>query len=200
LMGGALQRPQDQVAKTRFKLWWGLIGWPVEYAAGLLDIKLDCTELLRSGEAEDEEAGAASRAMTMMSKRFRDKEFKAQQVVLWLSAVNSEVEESAEQAQELAAALGELAGKPIEKPTALGIGKLFQTHITNRSVWIDNGKRSAILRKIEGHQANKYRIGIQQPAGNAQARAEAEVRTSQDADQTSSSSQDEGKAQGEPLF
>ena len=36
LLGGVLQRPQGQVAKTRFKTWWGLIGWPVEYAAGLL--------------------------------------------------------------------------------------------------------------------------------------------------------------------
>ena len=50
LLGGVLQRPQGQVAKTRFKTWWGLIGWPVEYAGGLLGINVDCTELLRAGE------------------------------------------------------------------------------------------------------------------------------------------------------
>jgi hypothetical protein len=114
--------------------------------------------------------------------------------------MNSGVAESAEQAQELAAALGELAGKPIEKPTALGIGKLFQKHLTNRSVWIDNGKRSAILRKDSGHQANQYRIEIQQITGNAQARAEGNVGTSQDAGRTSTSSQGEGTAESDPLF
>jgi hypothetical protein len=49
LVGGILQRPQGQVAKTRFKAWWGLIGWSMEYAASLLGVKLDCTELLRAG-------------------------------------------------------------------------------------------------------------------------------------------------------
>jgi hypothetical protein len=47
LLGGVLQRPPGQVAKTRFKNWWALVGWPVEYAAGLLGINVDCTELLR---------------------------------------------------------------------------------------------------------------------------------------------------------
>jgi hypothetical protein len=200
LVGGALRRPDDQVAKTRFKDWWKLIGWPVEYAAGLLDIRLDCTELLRSGEAEDEDASAASRVLTILSKRWRDKEFKAQQVVLALSAVNSLVNESAEQAQELAAALGELAGKPIEKPTALGIGKLFQKHLTNRPVWIDNGKRFAILRKDSGHQENRYKVEIPQPTGAAQARAETGGGTSQNEGQTSSSSHGEGTVKSKPLF
>ena len=77
LIGGALQRPQGQVAKTRFKFWWGLIGWPIEYAAGLLNIKLDCTELLRADESEDEEAGAASRVMAIFYKRWGVKTFTA---------------------------------------------------------------------------------------------------------------------------
>jgi hypothetical protein len=200
LIGGVLRRPEGQVAKTRFKDWWGLIGWSVEYAASLLGIKPDCTELLRASEDEDEDASAASQVLTILSKRWRDKEFKAQQVVLALSAVNSAVDESAEQAQELAAALGELAGKPIEKPTALGIGKLFQKHLTNRPVWIDNGKRIAILRKDSGHQENRYKVEILQPTGTAQARAETGGGTSQDARQPSSSSQDEGTAQSDPFF
>ena len=118
LVGGILQRPQGQAPKTRFKAWWGLIGWPVEYAASLLGVKLDCTELLRAGEAEDEDASAASRVLTILKKRWGDKAFKAQSVVVALSAANSFVDESAEQAQELAAALGELAGEAFDKPTA----------------------------------------------------------------------------------
>ena len=105
LIGCALQRPQGQVAQTRFKFWWGLIGWPIQYAAGLLNIKLDCTELLRAGKSEDEEAGAASRVMAIFYKRWGVTRFTASQVMLALDAANSMVEESAEQAQELAAAM-----------------------------------------------------------------------------------------------
>jgi hypothetical protein len=53
LIGGGLLRPRAQIAKTRFKLWWDLIGWPVEYAASLLGINVDCTELLRAGESAE---------------------------------------------------------------------------------------------------------------------------------------------------
>jgi len=167
LIGGVLCRPQAQVAKTRFKLWWGLIGWPVEYAASLLDINLDCAELLRSGEAEDEDASAASRVLAILRNRWGDKAFTAQKVVLALSAANSMVEESAEQAQELADALGDLAGKVTDKPTARSIGKLFQKHLTNRPAWIENGNAVAVLRKVSGHEANQYKVEIQrQPTGN----------------------------------
>src|SRR5262249_55537499 len=38
LMAGALNRPRQQEAKTRFKAWWSLIGWPMEYAASLVGI------------------------------------------------------------------------------------------------------------------------------------------------------------------
>jgi hypothetical protein len=174
LVGGILQRPQGQVAKTRFKAWWGLIGWPMEYAASLLDVKLDCTELLRAGEAQDEDASAASRVLTILRKRWGDKAFKAQNVALALSAANSMIDKSAEEAAELADALGELIGKTLEKPTARSIGKLFQKHLTNRPAWIDGGNCVAVLRNNSNDRANEYRVEIlQQPAGDENAWAEA---------------------------
>jgi hypothetical protein len=132
LIGGALQRPQHQVAKTRFKIWWGLIGWPVEYAAGLLGIEVDCAELLRAGEFAEEEASAASRALTVMEEFWGDKPFTTRDVVLALADLNSLVEDCAARAEALSDALGELVGKVLEKPTARSIGKLFQKHLTNR--------------------------------------------------------------------
>src|SRR6476469_3206086 len=84
LCGGVLQRPHAQVAKTRFKTWWGLIGWPVEHAASLLNIKLDCSELLRAGEAGEEEAGAASRVLTVLREEWPGKRFTTRDVVLFL--------------------------------------------------------------------------------------------------------------------
>ena len=161
LIGGVRCRPEDEVTKTRFKLWWELIGWPVEHAAGLLDIGVDCTELLRSGEAEDEEASAASRVLAIFRKRWGDRPFTAQKVVVALSTANSMVDESAEQAQELADALSELAGKTLDKPTSRSIGKLFQRHLTNRPAWIEDGNTVAVLRKESGHEANQYKVEIQ---------------------------------------
>ena len=91
-----------------------------------------------------------------------------------------------------------MAGKTIERPTARYIGKLFQKHLTDRPVWIDNGKLTAILRKDSDHQENRYNVEILQPTAAAQARADTD--TSQDAGQTSSSSKAEDTAEREALF
>jgi len=163
LKGGASERPTDQIAKTRFKIWRTSVGWSVEHAARLLGIDLDCSELLRAGEAEDQDASAASRVLTILWKRWSDKTFTARQVKLALDAANSVVEASAEQAQALADAIAELADKPIDKLTAQGIGKLFQKSLTNRPAWID-GDVIAVLRKASSdHQENRYRVEVQLP-------------------------------------
>jgi hypothetical protein len=198
LIGGAVRRPEAQVAKTRFKVWWAVIGWPVEYAAELLDIKLDCTELLRSNESKEEEASATSRVLTVLRERWKDRSFTSRDVALVLEQMTTATGKTAEQAEELFEALGELAGKTLERPTARYIGKLFQRHVTDRPVWIDNGKLTAILRKDSHHQENRYRVEILQPAAAAQARAD--TGTSRDAGQTSSSSQAEDTAESEALF
>ena len=158
LVGGALSRPKDQVAKTRFKTWWGLIGWPVEYAASLLGINVDCTELLRAGEAGEEEASATSRVLAILKKRWNGNTFTTRNVVQELVKTNSPLEHEAERAAELADALGELIGKVLENPTARSIGKLFQKHLTNRAAWIDDGNGTAILRKISGKRENEYKV------------------------------------------
>jgi len=168
LIGGALLRPQAQVAKTRFKLWWGLVGWPVEYAAGLLGINVDCTELLRAGESTEEEASAASRVLAILKKRWDGRGFTTRDVVKELEKANAMIEDGAERATDLADALGELIGKALENPTARSIGKLFQKHLTNRPAWIEDGNGVAVLRKISGDRANEYKIETPgKPTGDA---------------------------------
>jgi hypothetical protein len=169
LIGGALLRPQAQVAKTRFKLWWDLIGWPVEYAAGLLGINFDCTELLRAGESGEEEASATSRVLAILRERWNGKTFTTHDVVLALTKTTTGFKD-AERAAELADALGELIGKTFENPTARSLGKLFQKHLTNRPAWIDEGNCVAVLRKIPGSRANEYKIEI--PGDGKPGRAE----------------------------
>jgi hypothetical protein len=181
LVGGVLQRPQDQVAKTRFKVWWNIIGWPAEYAAGLLGIRLDCTELLRAAESEEEEASATSRVLTILSERWPEKTFTARDVALALEVTDVAVlDYGPEQATELLDALSELAGKTLEMPTAKAIGKLFQKHLTNRPAWIGDGDAIAILKKVKGHEANQYTIEIQrQPGGDQRPGAPEETEIAQ---------------------
>ena len=42
LIAGALNCPKQQEPKTRFKTWWNLVGWPMEYAAGLIGTTVNC--------------------------------------------------------------------------------------------------------------------------------------------------------------
>ena len=169
LVGGAVNRPRDQSAKTRFKVWWNLIGWTVEYAAGLLDIAVDCTELMRSGEFGEEEASAAARVLTILREYWGDKQFATIEVVLALAEVNCGTEEAVVRAEALSDALGELIGKTLEKPTARSLGKLFQKHLTNRSAWIDAGNAVATLRRIAGHETNHYKVQVSVPGQSASA-------------------------------
>jgi len=167
LIGGALARPDGQVAKTRFKLWWGLIGWPVEYAAGLLGIELDCTELLRSGEAAEEEASATSKVLTILGQEWQGKWFTTRDVVMFLKERHSLLDDdTGTRADALFDALSELIGKPLENPTARSLGKLFQKHLTNRPAWIDDESRVAVLRKVpadKNKDGNKYEVATPTP-------------------------------------
>jgi hypothetical protein len=65
LIAGALARPSVE-AKTRFKTWWSLVGWSMEYAAGVSGVTAIARELMRIGEVGDEEATAASAALSIL--------------------------------------------------------------------------------------------------------------------------------------
>ncbi len=161
LVAGALNRPPNQEAKTRFKGWWTLVGWPMEYAAGLLGINVDCTELMRAGEAGDEEASATSAALTILFEVFATEKFTAKDVIKVIEpkdikwADPAAVDEAAKaQAEALADALGELDGRRLDRPTAHKIGKLFQKRLVGRPALIADGQ-IATLRRTKDHEENK---------------------------------------------
>jgi hypothetical protein len=166
LIAGARNRPPHQEAKTRFKTWWSLVGWPVEYAAKLACITLDCTELFRSGEDADEDAAAVSTALRICGEIWKDQYFTAGAVARELAcAASCDDLIIDERAIALADALGELAGtgKHLEKLTAHSIGKLFQKRLVDRPAWTKNDQTIAILRRSPGHQENKYRVELLSP-------------------------------------
>jgi hypothetical protein len=160
LIAGTQNRPKQQEARTRFKTWWNFVGWPMEYAAGLIGVTVNCTELMRAGEVGDEEASAASAALTIMREIWGDDAFTAMDVVKAMTLETHLEDADTAKAEALADALGELVGKRLDKPTGYSIGKLFQKRLTGRPAWIGNGQVVATLKKSEGHNANTYRIDV----------------------------------------
>src|SRR6516165_3793495 len=159
LFAGALNRPKQQEARTRFKTWWNLVGWSMEYAASLIGTTVNCTELMRAGEAEDEEASAVSMALTIMLGIWGEGTFTSMDVV---KAMMLEMHpEDAE--KPICDALGELVGKRLDRPTAHSIGKLFQKRLVGRPAWIGDRQAVATLKKSTGHNANTYRIDVSVP-------------------------------------
>jgi hypothetical protein len=175
LIAGALARPPSQEAKTRFKTWWSLVGWPAEYAAGLIGVNVDCTALMRAGEVGDEEASAASAALTVLHDIWGDRKFTTKEVVqamtvdapfgAWSTKSNNEKA----RAETLADALGELVGKRLDRPIAHSLGKLFQKRLVGRPAWIGDGQMVAVLRKYTGHDENSYRVEVSTAATSAEA-------------------------------
>jgi hypothetical protein len=164
LIAGALNRPKQQEAKTRFKTWWSIVGWSMEYAADLIGTTVDCTELMRAGEVGDEEASAVSAALTIMREIWGDSAFTSSDVVKamtpeWSTPTDTETADKAK-AEALTEALNELVGKRLERPTAHSIGKLFQKRLVERPAWLGDGETSARLRKFKGHNANACRIEV----------------------------------------
>jgi hypothetical protein len=168
LVAGALNRPKQQEVKTRFKTWWNLVGWSMEYAASLIGTTVNCTELMRAGEVGDEEASAASAALTIMREIWGDGAFTAMDVVKamtpemqWSAPTKEDADKA--KAEAIADALGELVGKRLDRPTAHSIGKLFQKRLVGRPAWIGDGQAVATLKKSTGHNANTYRIVVSVP-------------------------------------
>ena len=160
LIAGALNRPKQQEAKTRFKTWWKYVGWPMEYAASLLGIEVDCTELMRAGEAEDEEALAVSAVLTIMREIWRDRTFTAMDVVEAMTPGTHMDHSDTAKAETLADALAELAGRRLERPSARSIDKFLGNRLVRRPAWIGDGQTVATLKKSVGHNANTYRIHL----------------------------------------
>ena len=167
LIAGALNRPKQQEAKTRFKTWWSIVGWPMEYAAGMLGTTVNCTDLMRAGEVGDEEASAASAALTILREIWGGGAFTAKDVVkamtpavsAWSTPTNLEDANKAK-AEAIADALGELVGRRLDRPTAHSIGKLFQKRLVGRPAWIGDGQTVATLLKFTGHGENTYRVDV----------------------------------------
>jgi hypothetical protein len=185
LIYGCRSRPADQVAKTRFKDWWSLCGWPVELGASLIGEKIDCAALLAAGESIDEETCAAGAVLSILKSEFGLREFTAKDIVKILeegvpTAFGMYVSEAAkEKAERLIDALGEMLGKRLVRPTPGTVGILLKNRLVDRPTYIDGSNTAAALKVRSEKHTNHYHIDLLPDAGGKHASPDpAPVKTS----------------------
>lgn len=65
-----LEQPRDAACKTRFKLWWRLIGSAIEHAAELDGKRVDFQALFLGQERDDEETNTLAALLTALRKEW----------------------------------------------------------------------------------------------------------------------------------
>src|SRR5262245_35352966 len=65
-----LKGPRDTEGKTRFKMWWRLVGSAVEHAAKLSGHELDFQKLFVTQEEDDEESTSLGEVLEIMRKKW----------------------------------------------------------------------------------------------------------------------------------
>jgi hypothetical protein len=172
---GCRNRPAGQVAKTRFKTWWSLVGWPAELAASLIGVDLNFDTVFKATEAQDSKAAGIVTALHLLNNTFGEKWFRARDIRTILdqgalaratflrTGVNNEA------AIRVAAAflemVEELTGKRNGIPITNIIGKAL-VGITDRPVNLDDTTRGILRTRLhDGNNEFSVEIRKKGPAG-----------------------------------
>ena len=75
-----LKEPEDAAGKTRFKMWWRMVGSAVEFAASQIGHELDFKTLFIEQEADDEESASLADVLEILDKWWPDQKFGARDV------------------------------------------------------------------------------------------------------------------------
>jgi hypothetical protein len=75
-----LRKPHFAPAKTRFKLWWRVVGAAIENASKCVDQKIDFQTLFLDQESDDEDSASLADTLHILNKRWPDGTFKAADV------------------------------------------------------------------------------------------------------------------------
>ena len=161
LIAGARNRQPNEIAKTRFKTWWRLVGWPVEYAAKLMGENFDCDQLIKASETVDPDVLAIATVLSTFLANWGTNRFTARDIVQKLPGEYSISTSPQDKGEALFEALSELLGKPLNRPTARSIAKLLQRRLIGHPVWI--GNEIATLRVLPNHEANEYWVELAPP-------------------------------------
>jgi hypothetical protein len=158
---GCRNRPEGQVAKTRFKTWWSLVGWPTELAASLIGVELNFDTVFKATEAQDSKAAGIVTALQLLNNTFAEKWFRSRDIRIILDqgelarATFQRTGVNNEAAIRVSAAflemVEELTGKRNRSPITKIIGKAL-VGITDRPVNLDDTTRGILRTRL--HDGN----------------------------------------------
>jgi hypothetical protein len=149
-----LKQPRNAPMKTRFKMWWRLVGSAVEHAASLAnpDREVDFQKLFLAREDEDEDSTSLADALEIMLQKW-SAQFDAADVAKFINVQPQTDQYGAPRtADPSAASLREFlypGALPNQMPTPKSVGKLLKKHVDEP---VKAGERTLILRKhVDSH-------------------------------------------------
>lgn len=83
-----LDAPRNAEAKTRFKMWWRIVGAAIEHAAGAIGQTVDFKTLFAEQDEEDEDAASLADALETLARHFSTRIFKAHEVARIVNSDN----------------------------------------------------------------------------------------------------------------
>ena len=155
-----LKAKRDAAGKTRFKMWWRLVGSAVENAAKLTGHELNFQKLFISQEEDDEESASLADMLEVLVTRWPDKQFMASAVAGMINDRNKSEAGQIVRDFLLPGAMAEYAF------TSKAVGRLLKKHIDEP---VRSGKRTLVLRRgLDPHaKTYSYRVDAIVPKAGA---------------------------------
>jgi hypothetical protein len=150
-----LAAPRDAPGRTRFKMWWRLIGSAVEHAAGLAGHEVDFQTLFLDQEEDDEESASLADVLGVLAAAY-PKEFLAKDVAELVNSYWSGSDDEKSNKKLVRDFL--LPGATNDHVfSAKSIGRLLKKHLDNVVITETGGM--LVLRKREGYaKAGFYHV------------------------------------------
>jgi hypothetical protein len=145
-----LQQPRNAPMKTRFKMWWRLIGSAVENAAKLVGKELDFQKLFIEQEEDDEDSATLADVLQVLKKKLPD-QFTASDVAGMINIPYPEEDEQTVREHLLPGA------RTDHQFTSKSIGKRLKQHIDNP---VRSGERVLVLRSWEDKHIKMSVYGV----------------------------------------
>ena len=132
-----LKEPRDAPGRTRFKMWWRLVGSAVENAAKLAGQELDFQKLFITQEEDDEESASLAEALDVLVKTWPD-QFTASDVAGMINNPEPNDDEQTLRDYLLPGA------QPNYRFSTKSISKLLKKHLDEP---VRSGERTLVLRR-----------------------------------------------------
>jgi len=146
-----LKAPRDAPMKTRFKMWWRLVGSAVEHAAGLGGQELDFRKLFLKQEEDDEDSAARADVLEVLAKK---EQFTAGDVATMINVPYPEEDE------QTVRDFLQPGARPDHQFSAQTVTRRLKQHLENP---VRSGERTLILRREQDPHTEVYLYRVVTP-------------------------------------